>query len=315
MNFSSRVNGKLLISAEYFVMDGATALALPTRYGQKMTAKSGSEAGILHWKSFDNEGNCWFEGKFTLSDFSILECDEEGTKTAEQLQKILLAAKQMNTDFLQNETAVEVETHLEFPRDWGLGSSSTLITMFAEWAAVDPYELLEMTFKGSGYDIAAATAAGPIVFRRFNGKPQSESVSFNPDFRHQLYFVYLNQKQNSREALVHYLVTPPEIREKPIQRISQISFNIAQYVKTLPEFEALLEEHETLVSEILGQDPVKERLFSDYWGTVKSLGAWGGDFVLVTSNEPEDKTLAYFKERGFETVIGYEEMVLGGRKE
>ena len=310
MNFTSRANGKLLISAEYFVMDGATALALPTRYGQTMTAKSGSEAGVLHWKSIDHEGNCWFEGKFKMSDFSIQECSDGETKTAEQLQKILLAAKQLNTDFLKNETAIEVETHLEFPRNWGLGSSSTLITMFAQLAAVNPYQLLEMTFKGSGYDIAAATASGPLLFRRFNGQPQSELINFNPDFRQQLYFVHLNKKQDSRAALVQYLVTPPDERTTNLPRITQISFNLAQYAHSLDEFEALLEEHEEITAAVLNLSTAKDQHFADYWGIVKSLGAWGGDFVLVTSNEPEEKTRQYFKERGFETVIGYEEMVL-----
>ncbi len=310
MNFSSRVNGKLLISAEYFVIDGATALALPTRYGQTMTAKNGSEAGILHWKSYDHEGNYWFEGKFKMSDFSTQECSEGEQKTADQLQKILLAAKQLNADFLNKETAIEVETHLEFPRDWGLGSSSTLITMFAEWAAVDPYKLLEMTFKGSGYDIAAARAAGPIVFRRFNGKPQWESSSFNPAFKQQLYFVHLNKKQDSRAALVQYLVSPPDERTANLARITQISFNLAQYAQDLEAFEALLEEHEEITAAVLNLPTAKEQHFADYWGTVKSLGAWGGDFVLVTSNEPEEKTRQYFAEKGFDTVIAYDEMIL-----
>jgi len=310
MNFSSRVNGKLLLSAEYFVMDGATALALPCRYGQKMTAKNGGEAGILHWKSIDHEGNSWFEGKFQISDFSIAESGEAEIKTAEQLQKILFAARQLNSDFLKNETALEVETQLEFPRDWGLGSSSTLITMMAQWASVNPYELLEMTFKGSGYDIAAATASGPLVFRRFNGTPQWEQSSFNPDFKQQLYFVHLNKKQNSRVALVQYLVTPEDERTANLPRITQISFNLAQYAHNLDEFEALLEEHEHITASVLNLPTAKEQLFADYWGCVKSLGAWGGDFVLVTSREPEEKTRQYFSERGYETVIGYEEMVL-----
>lgn len=313
MNFSSRVNGKLLISAEYFVLDGATALALPTRYGQKMTAKSGSEEGILHWKSYDHEGNCWFEGKFKLSDFSTQECSEGEQKTADQLQKILLAARQLNADFLNKETAIEVETHLEFPRNWGLGSSSTLIAMFSEWAAVDPYVLLEMTFKGSGYDIAAATAEGPILFRRFNGIPQSEPCNFDPPFKNQLYFVYLNQKQDSREALVHYLVTPPDERTSSMQRITQITFNIAQYTQTLEQFNELIREHEELVQAVLNKPRAYEIYFEDFWGEIKSLGAWGGDFVLASSDESEEKTRQYFIERGFETLIGYEEMVLGGR--
>jgi len=312
MKFSTRVNGKLLLTGEYFVMDGATALALPTRYGQKMTASDGDEPNVLHWLSYDHEGICWFDGRFGLSDFSILTADgSEPNKIAEQLQKILLATRKLNAKFLTDTTTgVKVETHLEFPRNWGLGSSSTLVTMLAEWAVVNPYSLLEATFKGSGYDIAAATASGPMLYRRFHGRPQSEVSSFNPNFRHQLYFVYLNQKQDSRDALVHYMVTPLEQREIPLARITQITFNIAQYTQTLEDFEELIAEHEALVQTVVQQPRAKDCLFADYWGEVKSLGAWGGDFVLVTSNEPEEKTRQYFAEKGFETVISYDEMIL-----
>jgi mevalonate kinase len=312
MKFSTRVNGKLLLTGEYFVMDGATALALPTRYGQKLSATDGNEQGILHWQSFDHEDTCWFDGKFSLNDFSILGAIEnESQKIAEQLQKILQAARAQNAKFLTDApNGVHVATYLDFPRNWGLGSSSTLVTMMAEWAGINPYELLEATFKGSGYDIAAATASGPIVYRRFHGRPQSEIAVFNPDFRHQLYFVYLNQKQDSREALVQYMVTPPDERQVPLPRITQITFNVAQYTQTLEEFEELMEEHEELVQSVLKQPRAKERFFSDFWGEVKSLGAWGGDFVLVTSNEPEEKTRQYFAEKGFDTVIAYDDMIL-----
>jgi hypothetical protein len=52
---------------------------------------------------------------------------------------------------------------------------------------------------------------------------------------------------------------------------------------------------------------VKETLFHDFEGVVKSLGAWGGDFVLAISKEnPTD----YFKAKGFEVVIPYSEMIL-----
>lgn len=314
MQFSTRANGKLLLTGEYFVTEGATALALPTRFGQRLIAQDGEEAGILHWQSYDHDGTCWFDGKFSLDDFSVIHAsgDEDASnEVAEQLQVLLMAIRKLNPNFLTDlPQGVQVATHLDFPRIWGLGSSSTLVTMLAQWAKVNPFDLLDNTFKGSGYDIAAATAPGPILYRRFNGKPQTEISNFNPSFRHQLYFVHLNQKQDSREALVYYMVTPQEQREVPLPRISQITFNVAQYSETLEEFEELLEEHEELVQSIVQQPRAKEQYFSDFWGEVKSLGAWGGDFVLVTSNEPEEKTRQYFAERGFETVLSYDEMVL-----
>ena len=52
---------------------------------------------------------------------------------------------------------------------------------------------------------------------------------------------------------------------------------------------------------------VKECLFPDYKGTVKSLGAWGGDFVLAIS-ETEDIP-NYFLSKGFDICIPYDEIV------
>ena len=78
-------------------------------------------------------------------------------------------------------------------------------------------------------------------------------------------------------------------------------------VYTITDFCAILNEHEMLISEYLGISTVKERLFSDYKGTVKSLGAWGGDFVLAIS-ETED-TPNYFLSKGFDICIPYDEMV------
>ena len=77
--------------------------------------------------------------------------------------------------------------------------------------------------------------------------------------------------------------------------------------KTKEIFAQGLEEHEKMLSSVLEMKPVKETLFLDFDGTIKSLGAWGGDFVLVISqNDPK----SYFAFKGFETVIPYSEMIL-----
>ena len=77
--------------------------------------------------------------------------------------------------------------------------------------------------------------------------------------------------------------------------------------KSLSEFESLVEKHEDIISKLIQQDPIKNQFFSDFNGTIKSLGAWGGDFVLVTSkNNPK----AYFNAKGYDTVIPYEDMIL-----
>jgi len=69
-------------------------------------------------------------------------------------------------------------------------------------------------------------------------------------------------------------------------------------------------EHENIISELIDFEKVKSIYFSDYWGTVKSLGAWGGDFVLVTSDRSEKETKKYFNEKGFNVFLKYEDLIL-----
>ena len=60
----------------------------------------------------------------------------------------------------------------------------------------------------------------------------------------------------------------------------------------------------------ISEKKVKDTRFADYWGAVKSLGAWGGDLVLVTSNQPKSDTEEYFKSKGFGVLIPYKELIL-----
>jgi hypothetical protein len=77
----------------------------------------------------------------------------------------------------------------------------------------------------------------------------------------------------------------------------------------LNTFEELINEHEQLVGSLLKQIKVKDELFAGYWGSVKSLGAWGGDFVMLTNNRSRDELTAYLAERNITTVLSWNEMV------
>lgn len=44
-----RANGKLLLTGEYLVLDGALSLAFPTRKGQTLLAKKSEKKGFF-WK-------------------------------------------------------------------------------------------------------------------------------------------------------------------------------------------------------------------------------------------------------------------------
>jgi hypothetical protein len=75
----------------------------------------------------------------------------------------------------------------------------------------------------------------------------------------------------------------------------------------LSDFEKLMMEHELIVSKTIQLKPIQQELFPDYFGQTKSLGAWGGDFILATGNE---ETPNYFNQKGFQTVIPYRDLVL-----
>ena len=60
----------------------------------------------------------------------------------------------------------------------------------------------------------------------------------------------------------------------------------------------------------VGRGRVKELYFSDFWGQIKSLGAWGGDLVLVTSNRGLEETAEYFKSKGFNSLLSYGDLIL-----
>lgn len=299
-----------MLTGEYTVLDGATSLAIPTKYGQDLVIEQ-IEEPVLVWGSFTNQGVCWFEAQFSLPKLRLTSAkfnsDTEGSSEtiAETLQNILQEAKKINPDFLQTDKGFIVKTNLTFPQNWGLGSSSTLINNIASWAKVNAFDLLWNAFTGSGYDIACAQYDSAIFYRLEDKKPFVSEVNFSPTFKNDLFFVYLNQKQNSREGIKRYRKKKQYI-QKEIQLISEISEKIVSS-NNLSDFEQLILEHENIIASIIELPKVKEKFFSDYYGEIKSLGAWGGDFVLATGN---NSSAEYFKSKGYPTVIPYKEMVL-----
>ena len=79
---------------------------------------------------------------------------------------------------------------------------------------------------------------------------------------------------------------------------------------SLETFNSLILEHERLVATALGLPRAKELYFSDFPGEVKSLGAWGGDFVLLAGAMGFDEVNQFCYEKGFEIVLRYSDLVL-----
>ncbi len=301
---SYEARGKVLLSGEYLVLDGALALGIPLNLGQRMTVTEGSGLDII-WQSYQPDGNMWFKGKFDLFGFEAEKTTDK--KIADTLSTILEAAVRLNSDFLSKWKKYRVNTYLDFDPEWGLGSSSTLISCVAEWADVDPFDLLEATFGGSGYDIACAKADGPIFFQSDNENYSVDPADFFPAFEDQLYLVYTGKKQNTQKEIANY--KSKRINGREVDEISQISRSLCT-VNELKYFEELLQDHENLISEVIGQPRVKKQVFEDYWGEVKSLGAWGGDFVIATSDRSPKQTQEYFNQKGFDVFFGYKDLAI-----
>ena len=296
-------HGKLLITSEYLVLDGAVSLAVPTKLGQSLTVTENNTQKLI-WKSVLHDNTPWFETEINIPLPSTTTSDNP---IIQKLYEILKAAQVLNPTFLEGDKGYEVVSTLEFPRDWGLGSSSTLIANIALWATINPYELLKMTFGGSGYDIACASSNTPITYTNKETTPEVNSVVFDPVFKEKIFFIHLNKKQNSRDSISHYKNLDTTERDYHIKEFTALTKEILASQDSLSRFEDLLLKHESKLSEILQTPTIKEQLFSDYPNAIKSLGGWGGDFILAIG-AIED--MEYFKEKGYYKIIPYSEMLL-----
>jgi mevalonate kinase len=296
-------NGKLLLTSEYLVLDGAKALALPTKFGQDLTVENGANQEI-RWTSFDYDHDIWFESTLSFHDIKAkVSFENQPEKTT--LIRILHEAFLLDPNYLNNSDGYHIKTQLGFPRKWGLGTSSTLINNIAQWLQIDAFTLLKNSFGGSGYDIACAQNDTAILYRLLDGQPEIEKISFEPQCVSNLYFVYLNQKQSSKSAIASYYAKSNRVEEL-VPYFDSITEDLLQK-NDFVNLSLLLKKHETKMSEVLSLPMIQDQLFSDFNGTIKSLGAWGGDFVLVVAAE---NPTAYFKEKGYETILPYAEMIL-----
>ena len=303
--FSSRGNGKLLLSGEYLVLKGARALSVPLKLGQSLDIYQNNQAGFS-WEARHAQG-IWNTVSF---DNNLNIIDASDADFGEQLKNILSTALEicpLDTSHLIGKKAL---TQMGFMPEWGLGSSSTLIYNVAAFFNINPYLLLKATFGGSGYDIANAGSAKPIFFWLDDGQPQITEANFSPSFHQKIYFVYANKKQSSKSSIKGFV--DKIIDANQIKRISAISDKMVACTQ-LVEFQELMKAHEDIIGDILGETPVQQKHFSDFDGCIKSLGAWGGDFMMVTTHRPKSYVLDYFGRKNMGIIYRYNDLVLNGR--
>ncbi len=320
-------NGKFLLTGEYLVLKGATALALPLKKGQSLDVETlDSNDGLIHWDAFykstsnsqqptaksqePTASHHWFSAVLNKNDFSVRSTDDKDK--AERLSDILSKTKSLNGDIFAEPHDYRFTTLLDFNPQWGLGSSSTLINNVAEWAEINPYKLLDSTFKGSGYDIACAKSNHPIFFKLMKDAPNAisqniETANFNPVFKDNLYFVYHGHKQSSAKEIKAFL-SKDKNYESEIKSISEIS-RVLPNIETLSDFCYFIKIHEEITAACLEQKRLK-KYFNDFEGEIKSLGAWGGDFFLVATEWDEEKVKKYFDSKDLNIVFKYNDIVL-----
>ncbi|WP_106916876.1 GYDIA family GHMP kinase [Chryseobacterium aurantiacum] len=292
--------GKLMLTSEYFAIDGALVLAVPTKLGQEFFFEEKDDArSLIFWEALHQDKH-WLTAVIDYKNWQILETNIPAS--AEFILKTLKNVQQLSTTKFKTNFTYHLKTNLQFPANFGLGSSSTLMNNLSEWAEIDPFHLNTISLGGSGYDIAVAKEKSAVLFQN---KPEIkfEKVDFNPSFKDELIFIHLNQKQDSREGINLYKSKnkSPEL----VDEFSDITKKIL-LCNELESFSELMMIHERKIAYFLEIPTVKEKIFSDCPSFVKSLGAWGGDFVMSAKFGGFKD---YFWEKGFTTIFEWKNII------
>ena len=101
----------------------------------------------------------------------------------------------------------------------------------------------------------------------------------------------------------------PHDHLRDIEFVSGLSRKLPA-LTALRDFRECLDAHEEALGILLQRLPVKKRFFNDFEGSVKSLGAWGGDFLLAATEWPCEKVKNYFRSKGLHTILKYQDIIL-----
>lgn len=293
--------GKLMLTSEYFAVDGALVLAVPTKLGQEFFFEEKHDGkSLIFWEAY-HQNKLWLKVVIDYKNWQILETNI--TSSAEFILKTLKNVQSLSEIQFKSTQTYLLKTNLQFPADYGLGSSSTLMNNLAEWSDIDPFHLNSISLGGSGYDIAVAKAKSAVLYQN---KPEIhfEKVNFNPKFKNELIFIHLNQKQDSREGINLYKSKTKS--QNLVNEFSDLTRNIL-LCDELDNFSHLMMVHEQSISDFIEIPTVKSIFFADCAKFVKSLGAWGGDFVMSAKFEGYED---YFWGKGFSTVFDWDDLII-----
>jgi len=287
--------GKLLLSGEYAVLDGAQAVSCPSHKGQFLELHETANSSTLEWHALTEDDHCWL--RLSLNNRGeILETNDSAK--AQLIRDLLL-------DVFAGEVplGLRVETKLSFKREWGLGSSSTLIALLANWAQKDAMELFFKHLKGSGYDVATALEKRPIRYQIFADKKVKWEKVDLPKVLEKSYFLYLGEKQISSTEVLRY--SSLERNPQLVGLISQLSEDLLN-ISSAEELIAWMAEHERVTGQLIQQESHRNKRFPKLKGGFKSLGAWGGDFVWIM---PLTGDLDYLNGLGYPDIFPFQQIL------
>lgn len=278
-------HGKVLLAGEYLVTKGMEALAFPVVPGQwlKVWETPSKGTGKLVWQAKDNKGQEWFKAEINTDQMQLVESSD--SDVAKSLLELLQCVKAIKPEFFEEKT-IRVETENEFPSSHGLGTSSTLVVLLAQWAQVDAFALQKAVFGGSAYDVSVCQTGKPVVYWLENEEPSWSSFSLNSAWTENWFLVFPGEKKNSRNALEEVKDKMNMVMANPLFR-----WQLDQILKGLKSpgnkimLEAGLEMWQGMLATFLGI----KRTYDDLGivpvpgGLCKYLGAWGGDVILTNS--------------------------------
>ena len=292
--------GKFLLTAEYLVMAGADALVFPVNKGQALDVEP-SEKNSLLWDSF-YQGERWFSAGMNGETFEVQ--DTTNQEKASYLSRLLQSASALSRERKQLNNK-KITTRLDFNPEWGMGSSSTLIVNISRLFDINAFELFNKVSKGSGFDIAAALSGYPLRYRLKKNKREMSPVKLPELFFDHAFFVYLGEKVHSEIAVEEFQQNSKDFK-MPVKYINEITAQFTE-IESAGELSRITKEHENFMSDVLGLESPTKR-FGDYPYGMKSLGAWGGDFIMAIHPKGKAEVEKYFKHKGYPVVFSANEL-------
>jgi mevalonate kinase len=289
--------GKILLVGEYTVTKGFEGLAVPVKSGQWMDVwefdSPGNAEDRFIFNALDSRGASWFSESFDISNLksNSLEtnavksnvADENFENNESHLSKLLALVPE---SFWKSGKSYRFETRLEFERSSGLGSSSTFVQLMSNYFKLDPFQVQDLVFGGSGYDVAIAAVQKPLIYWRNEQGVHFRQWKLNSELTKDWKVVFLGNKVNSRTSTSQVSDMLEDLSNDENYRMQiQKIIEIVRDAQELMALETGIEMYQMFLSQLLGMvtpytyfgvKPLPR-------GVCKWLGAWGGDMLLVNS--------------------------------